>query len=241
MLLETDDIFSLDNFEGPLDFLIQLIQKEELNIHHIRIQEITRQFLQKLQEWQQQRVDVGAEWVGTTAYLVWLKSKYLLPQQEKDLAHEEEIGFRLELIDHLLDYCQFKEMAKTLSLRQEQQESCFFRGIPENQLQAKTIGIHHITLEELSSLFSELIKKASPTIPQIHEEPWKVSDKIDWIRSIFAEKSSENLENFFSIFHSKLELIVIFLAILELMKIGEIEIQKKENTILLHKKKVKNG
>jgi segregation and condensation protein A len=229
MLIQQIDNFALKNFEGPLDFLLNLIQREEIEIYDISIHELTQQFLNKLKEWQEKQVEKGAEFIGVTAYLMWLKSKMLLPKQEETVVAEEEDDPHFEIIHHLIDYCRFKQTAKELAKRQEEQSACFFRGIPSSLEWKKPLGIDHLSLEELTGLFKEMMARTPASRPQIYEENWKVSDKIRFIRSLIQKADGFPLEDLFSIEKSKLECIVIFLALLELMKIGEIGIGKQEH------------
>src|SRR6185312_9031302 len=83
--------FVLDNFEGPIDYLLHLVQQEEIPIHEVILSQLTTQFLARFEE-QRLAIDAGAEFIGTAAFLVWLKSKTLLPQHEQVVSGEEEEG-----------------------------------------------------------------------------------------------------------------------------------------------------
>lgn len=230
MVLQKNDSFALENFEGPIDFLIYLIQREEINIYDVSIQVLLQQFIQRLNEWQEHHFDNGTEFIAMMAYLVWLKSKMLLPKEENLLPVEKIEDPHFEIIHHLIDYCRFKQAAKDLVKRQEQQSACFFRGVADTPEWKKPLGIDHISLDELSSLFKELVKKASQTKPKIEGEDWRVADKIRDIRLLLEEEAPFHLALLFSLERSRLELIVTFLAILELMKTGEMTIGKERET-----------
>lgn len=231
MIFQKNESFALKNFEGPLDFLMYLIQKEEINIYDVSIKELTHQFLFRLKEWQEQHFDTGAEFIGTASYLLWLKSKTLLPKYEETILEEiSEEDPHFEIIHHLIDYCRFKQAAKDLVQRQEQQSACFFRGVAEHPEWKKPMGIDHISLDELSLLFKEMMERASIEKPKIHEEHWRVSDKIRSIRKILEDYPEFPLATLFSARSSRLELIVIFLAILELMKIGELIVCREKDS-----------
>ncbi|MBS4164475.1 Segregation and condensation protein A [Candidatus Protochlamydia amoebophila] len=236
-MIQTYNRFSLENFEGPLEFLLSLIQKEEINIYDVSIQELTQQFLEKLKEWETHYLEKGAEFVGSASYLVWLKSKMLLPIEEPSLEAEtvqEDPHF--EIIHHLLDYCRFKQAAKELSARQDKQLACYFRGASENAWK-KPLGLKDISLEELSILFKEITKRAERVKGKILEENWRVSDKIRFIKLQLQKQSSFRFDYLFLSDMPRLELIVIFLAILELMKIGSIGIGKNpESQVLVYLK-----
>jgi segregation and condensation protein A len=235
MSASKNEIFALHNFEGPLDFLISLIQKEEIDIYDVSIHTLTQQFLKKLEEWKESRVEAGAEFIGTTAYLVWLKSKTLLPKHEQPLIDEiEEEDPQFDIIHHLIDYCRFKQAAKKLSERQEQQSACFFRGASPPEEFKRPLGLDHISLEEFAQLFETIMQQTAASKGQIHEESWRVSDKVKWIRLSIRSQHKMAFKVLFSVEKSRPELIVTFLAVLELMKIGEIGVAKDEDgTIFL--------
>jgi segregation and condensation protein A len=219
-----DDHFTLTHFEGSLDFLLCLIQKEEIDIYDVTIQDLIQQFIIKLAEWESRQLDKGAEFIGTAAYLVWLKSKMLLPRDEQ-IGETEVEGEdpHFEIIHHLIDYCRFKQAAKELTVRQEKQQACYFRGVDAPEWK-KPLGIDHVSLDELASLFQEMAARAVQAKPQIQEEHWRVSDKMQLIRLWLKEEDSFLFHSLFASSQSRLEMIVCFLAILELMKIGELAI-----------------
>lgn len=242
MLLQNQYTFALENFEGPLDFLLSLIHQEEIDIYEVSIQDIIQQFISRLEEWQNRQIDMGAEFIGTASYLVWLKSKTLLPKQELDSDLPQEEDPRFEIIHHLLEYCQFKQLAKTLAQRHEQQNACFVRGTPPVPEWKKPLGIDHVSLEELSSLFQTMIQKASTAKAQIYEENWRVSDKIAFIKSQLQDQPAFAMEILFSPNSSRIEWITTFLAILELMKMGIIAVGREveTSTLMILKKSVES-
>ena len=229
MVFHKNEIYSLNNFEGTLEFLLYLIQREEINIYDISLHELTRQCLLKLRDEQYKKIDLGAGFIGNAAYLLWLKSKTLLPIHEKEndpLLEEIEEDPNFDIIYHLLDYCRFKDAAKELADRGDRQSACFFRGINENADRKKPTGIDHISLDELSGIFKEMMTRSSNSKVQIHEENWRVSDKICLIRRLLKEETRIKMDTLFDPEKSRLEWIVIFLAVLELMKIGDIKINR---------------
>ncbi len=238
MLIQKSHTFFLENFEGPLDFLLGLIQKEEVDIYDISICELIQQFSLKMIKEDGPQLEKGAEFIGMTAYLVWLKSKTLLSKPEELLSIKKEEDPHFEIIRHLVDYYHFKQAAKELAKRQEQQSACFFRGVPPISNWKKPLGIQHLSLEELGNLFKDMMSRTSISKPSIDEEQWRVTDQIRTIQLLIQEHSSFKLEIILNSTHSRLQCIVIFLAILELMKIGEIGIGRENDnqTILIFKK-----
>ncbi len=232
MLLKHDH-FALANFEGSLDFLLCLIQKEEIDIYDIPIQELMQQFIRKLSEWENRQLERGAEFIGTAAYLVWLKSKMLLPREEQTTELEETVEDpHFEIIHHLIDYCRFKQTAKELAVRQDNQQAHYFRGIGTFEWK-KPLGIDHLSLADLAVLFKDMMSKAAEPKTQIEEENWRVSDKIRLIRHRLKEEPTFAFMQLFTTHQSRLEMVVTFLAILELMKIGELGVGREQESSLL--------
>ena len=220
--LYSEDIFALENFEGPLDFLLHLIQKHEIDLSEISIKKITEQYIKKLDELVNPCVDSGAEFIAATSFLLWLKSRMLLPKHENPLSSEEdENDPRFDIIHQLLDYCRFKDAAKELTQLEISQSSFYSRAQNPDLEINKPLGIEHLTIDDLASLFQQALIKASIDTKIIQEEEWKVADKIKSIRQKLTSIGSLEINSLFSAGKSKLELIVIFLALLEIMKIGD--------------------
>ncbi len=229
MRIANADTFALDNFEGPLDFLFHLIQKNEIDIYEISLQEIMRQFLTKHRGNSLLNADGGAEFIGTAASLLLLKSKMLLPKYDQVLSMEEqEADPRFEIIHQLIDYCRFKDMAKVLAEREDRQGAFFVRGTDEIPSPKKTLGIEHLSLNDLAALFQQVIAKTATHTGSIQEEIWRVSDKINLIRRLLQETPKIPFFALFTAEQPREELIATFLAILELMKMEELCAIKEE-------------
>jgi|694.fasta_scaffold06188_10 segregation and condensation protein A len=214
------DIFKLTNFEGPLEFLLYLIQKDEIEIYDIPIYQIIEQFISL----QTNDIDKGAEFVSATAALHWLKSKFLLPKHEQLVLEEGDPDPKFEIIHQLLEYCRYKQAAKDLGKLEMRQGLHYYRGgdgVPEIK---KNLGISHLSLDELATLFRQVLARASRQKETIHGEIWKVSDKIEAIRSLLKQEEHLPFNQLFAFTMSREELIVTFLALLELIKLGEIKV-----------------
>ena len=237
MLTQTADTFRLENFEGPLDLLWHLINRQEIDIYEIAIKEITHQYIAKVKEASIMEIDQGAEFISLAASLLWFKSKTLLPkhEQQSDQNIDEEIDPNFSIIHHLLDYCRFKQAAKELTEREMQQGAFYPRGIEGSELK-KPLGIEHLSIDDLSSLFQEILAKASPRRGTIHEEEWKVSDKITFLKNLLNKQEKILFTDAFNPSMSRDELIVTFLALLEMMKAGEAKVileQKSKNITII--------
>jgi segregation and condensation protein A len=227
MLLPESETFVLDNFEGPLDLLWHLINRQEIDIYEIPIIQITKQYLARCQQAADADLDGGAEFIAMAATLVWFKSKTLLPKHEQteDAVVDEEGDPRFEIIHQLIDYCRFKDAAKELTLREQQQGAFYPRGVEAGEVK-KNLGINHLSLEDLATLFQEILAKAQPRTGIIHEEEWKVSDKIKFLRQMLHKNKTAAFTHVFQSGMGRIELIVTFLALLEMMKSGEARVAK---------------
>lgn len=232
---------TLANFEGPLEFLLYLVQKNEIDLHDIRLHKITEHFINEMRD---PEINLAAEFISTLASLLWLKSKLLLPKHEEKIisSHEEEPDPHFDVIHQLIDYCRFKEAGKTLITLEEQQNAFFPRGISGDYNTKIPSGIHHLSLEDLSLIFNEALQKAEANKGKVREEHFLVSDKISFLKRSLKLKSFLCISDIFHKECCKEELIVCFLAILELMKNGELEIvqEKESGKIFLNKKERSN-
>jgi len=225
MKLAETETFSLENFEGPLDLLWHLINRQEVDIYQISLIQIIQQYLEKTLK-SSPNVDRGAEFVALTSSLAYLKSKALLPshEQPQDLLQAEEWDPHFEIIHQLVDYCLFKQLAKELSEREEHQSAFYLRGLDDSLEMKKNLGIDHLSLDDLASLFREVLAKTSSKKGIILEEIWKVADKILLLKDLIQEQKKIPFNLIFTAEKNREELIVTFLALLELMKIGDIRV-----------------
>lgn len=234
MFIQTQDqkMISLSHFEGPLSFLLHLAQKSEIDLSTVSVQEVIVQYLNSLEE-KDLDVDDGAEFIGTAASLLWLKSKSLLPLSEQE-GHlpvtEEESPFKI--LPQLVEYLQFKEISKDLAIKELHQNQFFVRGTfnHEETPLKKFSGLEHLSVQQFAVIFQDVLKKAHSQRGFIHEEIWRVADKMIQIRGLLAEHSSLTLSVLFSSEACREELIVTFLSLLELMKIGELGIGQEAET-----------
>lgn len=232
---------TLANFEGPLEFLLYLVQKNEIDLLDIRLHQITDHFLKEMQD---PEINLAAEFIGTLASLLWMKSKMLLPKHEQNIVSndDEAPDPHFDVIHQLIDYCRFKEAGKTLISLEEQQNAFFPRGITGDFATKIPSGIQHLSIDDLAEIFNEAIQKAEATKGKVKEENFLVSDKISYLRKSLKSNSQIYLSDLFRSNLCKDELIVYFLAILELMKNGELEVvlEKDSGKIFLNKKNREN-
>lgn len=217
--------YSLDQFQGSLDLLWQLIQSGELDILDVHIQELVTQFLSG--EHSDEPLNEGSEFIHWGAHLLYQKSKALLPAYEQHVVEVDEEDPSFDVIHKLVEYCRFKQAARGLVELESHQPGFFFRGnVDGDTPRQKPLGVEHLSLADLAALFQQIAAKAVSTTRIIQEETWKVSDKITLI---LRKIKTEHQILFFDLFSPHLckeELIVIFLAVLELMKSGKVAVLK---------------
>lgn len=216
----------LEQFSGPLDLLSALVQKREIDPQDVEIRKILLQIFQLLPK--EEILEQGADTIGHAGLLLLLKSRALLPQTELNAQEEILEAFSPDILDKLLHYCQFREKAVQLSLFEERGMESFSRPEAIKTTPEKPLGIEHISLSEFAHLFQTLLSKANAERKVIHEEEWKVSDKISFVKEKIYTQKEYLLDYFFNQQMSRIEHIVMFLAILELMKLGTIYLIRKD-------------
>lgn len=231
--------FSLKNFEGSLNFLLHLVQKSEIPISDIPLHQLIHQYITSIQTDFSPNLNEGADFISHTASLILLKSKHLLPirdDEEPPPSFEEESPF--QILPKLLEYCRFKEVSKTLASLEQDQQCFYLRGLdPFYTPDKKLAGIDRISLEQLHEMFRKVLEKASERTGVIQEEIWRVKDKMVLFRQMLQTEEKIALKMIFSPSSSKLELIVSFLALLELIKLEELMILQEEELFFSRRQK----
>ena len=226
-LQSADSIYSikLDTFEGPLDLLLHLIQKEEMDIRDIQIAEITQRYLEWLNIMERLDLDVASEFLVMAATLLYLKSQSILPSVTT--RETQPIKDREELVKQLLDYKQFKEASRALDLYAETHEQVYGRHI---ELDSELGDLREFevkaTLFDLLSAFRQTTERLQfiddDTYEEINEEQITVEEKMEFLERRLNESEQVQFEDLFSGFATKIEQIVTFLAILELIRLKRV-------------------
>ena len=229
----------LEAFEGPLDLLLHLIDKNKVSIYDIPIVVITEQYLEYIRQMNSKSLEIMSEFLVMAATLVNIKSKMLLPVEETE--EEEAVDPRQELVNRLLEYKMYKYISEELKDREMDASRVMFKPptIPQEIADYKEDIpvddlLSDLTLAKLHEIFKSIVKKQA--------------DKIDPIRSKFGkiEKEEINLDakfiqiqeygllhkkfsfrNLLEAQHTRMEIIVTFLGILELIKIGRVSIEQE--------------
>lgn len=229
----------LQVFEGPLDLLLYLLEKNKVNIYDIPIVEITNQYMEYIAEMKRQDLNVVSEFLVMAATLIDIKSRMLLPAPETE--DEEEEDPRAELVQQLLEYKMYKCMAYELRDRQMDAERVLFKEPtipPEVAEYEEPVNMEElvsdVTLARLNEIFKSIMKKQVDKIDpirskfgKIEKEEVSLSEKMAYLENYCLTHSRFSFRSLLEAQAGKMEIIVTFLAILELMKTGKIFISQE--------------
>jgi segregation and condensation protein A len=211
----------LSHFEGPLDLLLHLIIRDKINIYDIPISHITREYLAYIEVMQELQLEVAGEFFVMAATLMRIKAQMLLPRRV--LEDDEIEDPRDELVRNLLEYKKFKEASKDLAEREEERRMVFTRppaSFPEDQAQSKTI---EVTLFDLIGAFRKVLDDLKKQVAyRVAREAFTIEEKIEAIRNTLDNRSEVLFTELFRGNFERMEIIVTFLAILELIRLGEL-------------------
>ena len=223
--METDYKVKLEVFEGPLDLLLYLIKRDEIDIYEISIERITRQYLEYLQAFKELKIDIAGEFVVMAANLIYLKSRSLLPlDQQPPEEDADEDDPRWDLIRQLIEYKKFKEAAAQLHDRALEQERIFIRDGGSAPVSDAPLPLHEVGIFQLIHAFQEVIKRveAREDLREIFGERFSVSEKIEKILECVANGASVRFSELFGQIVSRVEIVVTFLALLELIRLNQV-------------------
>ena len=228
----------IDVFEGPLDLLLHLIQQLEVDIYDIPIAEITSQYLAYIHTMKMLELDVAGDYLVMAATLMAIKSHMLLPKPELDeeeIFYEEGIDPREALVDQLLEYQKYKQAASMLKTKEEER-SLYFTKEPSNLEDYQTdieLEPEKVQVIDLVMAFQEMLSKKklkAPIQTRVVSEEVTLEEKMDTIIQKIKHHGKSNPIFFSDLFDSinHNEIVVTFLALLELMKGKEIDIQQEK-------------
>jgi segregation and condensation protein A len=212
-----------DVFEGPMDLLVHLIKKAEVDIYDIPISQITAQYLEYLEWMQQMNIDFAGDFVLMASTLTHIKSRMLLPAQ---LGEEEEEDPRLEITRPLLEYLRIKSAAEQLAERNLLGETTFTRRPDSDILEGvEDDQVIRIGLFELIDAFQNILDKVTPGHRvDLSRDRVSVQERISQLTEMLETKTSMTFDELFADGRERSDIIVTFLAILEMAKLGLIRI-----------------
>ena len=220
----------LEIFEGPLDLLLYLIKKDELDIHSISIERITKQYLDYINTFKLLNIDLASEFIVMAANLMYLKSRTLLPRTEQPPEEDaEDDDPRWELIRQLIEYKKFKDAAGFLSVRELEQQGRFaHQPDPAVKPVEEPPTLAEVSIFDLIRAFQNVLKRfeESHDLGDIVDDRFTVSDKIDFLIDRFKPGQAITFDTLFQTATTKSEVIVTFLAVLELMKLNQFVVRQ---------------
>ena len=231
----------LEVFEGPLDLLLHLIDKNKVDIYDIPIVEITNQYMEYIRQMQEKDLNIMSEFLLMAATLLDIKCRMLLPAEVNEEGEEEDP--RAELVEQLLQYKMYKYMSYELKDRQMEGERLMFKEatIPDEvKAYEEPVDLDElldgITLAKLNGIFKDMMKKQQDkidpvrsTFGKIEKEEVTVEDKMEYLNQYITSHKKFSFRDLLKKQKSKTQLVVTFLAILEMMKMGTIWVEQ-ENT-----------
>ena len=219
----------LELFEGPLDLLLYLVKKDHLTIYDIPIAQVTEQYLRYLELMRLLDLNIAGEFLVMAATLLQIKSKMLLPVEET-VAPVEEEDPRAELVRRLLEYEKFKEVAQELRQRETAQAEVFKRPRLPNAGEAPQGEevYFEASLFDLISAFSKALEDVPRELfYEVIKDEFTVDDKVHYILHLLLVQEQVALSGLFAQAKNKVEIVVTFLAILELIRVKEIVARQK--------------
>jgi segregation and condensation protein A len=231
-------------FEGPLDLLLYLIKKEEVDIYSVNLTKLASQFIEYIEMMREFDLEVAGEFLVMASTLMYIKSRELLPVDQQAQVEEEEDGEdpRWELIRQLVEYKKFKDAAAQLQTLEARQEGVYPR-LPIKPVfeEEKPATKPEVTIFDLLNAVNSVLKRFEQrdNPREIYEDKWSVSEKIEYIVKLMTTQSGVRFSELFEAATSRSEVVCTFLALLELIRLkqlvcgqssdfGEIEIRKRE-------------
>lgn len=242
----------VSSYEGPFDKLLELIKKNQMDIYNIPIHEITNQYMQFLREMEEMDLEIASEFIVMAATLIEIKSKMLLPKPvEDEAAADEALDPRKELVAKLIEYKKFKSAAQFLREHEEGYGMIFTKKpeiIEEIKDDKNDIGIlRNKTMLDLYNLYIELMNRYNSKLNEnviqreIPVDVYKIEDKMDFLRTKLTKNYHLNFDSIIAECSSKIEIVVTFLALLELIKLKGVKVLQKKNFTDIYLERVENN
>ncbi|MBI4325346.1 MAG: segregation/condensation protein A [Chloroflexi bacterium] len=229
----TENKVRLDVFEGPLDLLLYLVKKEEVDIYQVNLTKIATQFIEYIEVMRQLDLEIAGEFLVMASTLMYIKSRELLPldQQIQVEGEEDEEDPRWELIRQLVEYKKFKDAAAGLQEREAQQEKTYPRSPAKPEfVAAPPPPKPEVSLFDLINAVSTILKRfgAREEARDVYEDKWTVSEKIEWLMRLMNDRLRLKFSELFAETTSRSEVVVTFLALLELIRLKHLSVSQPE-------------
>jgi len=224
---QEDYTVRLEVFEGPLDLLLYLIRKDEVDIYDIPIVDITKQYNKYIDLMRMLDLDIAGEFLVMSATLMLIKSRMLLPVEERP-EEEEDDDPRLDLVRQLIEYKKFKDAADHLGDLEDQQQNVFYRfGDGVHLERDPNAGLAEVGIFDLIAAFNNALKRVEEEkLHEIFNETYTVADKIDDLMVRVKDRKKLSVNSLFVHMKSRSEIICTFLAVLELIRLKHIRAEQ---------------
>ncbi len=234
----------LDAFEGPFDLLFHLIEKNKIDIYDIPIAELTEQYLTFLEQAERKDMDEMSQFLVMAATLLEIKSKMLLPKVKNQEQEEDEPDPREELVEKLLEYRKFKKITESFKEREDIWGKRLFKEIDTSLMKLTETeknlnpaqSLQGITMADIYHAFEEVMRRKQiktdtvrSSFQRVTKDRFTIQERMEYIRDLLMIQATTTFD---SIFHKdavKIEIVVTFLALLEMMKQREIILTQKNN------------
>lgn len=223
---------TINDFEGPMDLLLHLIKKEDVDIRDISIEEITKQYLAFIEEMEEMNLNIASEYLIMAAELLEIKSSILLPRKEIELEIEEDP--RENLINRLIEYKRYKEITNEFKELEENRKNYFTKSVEDlssYRSEEESLDLGDVDLDKLLDAFSKFLtrkQEEKPLNTKISTKEYSVKERSEEIRTILRKKKNINFEELFEVY-KKDYIVVTFLSILNLARKQELEIKQEDN------------
>jgi segregation and condensation protein A len=229
----TENKVQLEVFEGPLDLLLYLVKKEEVDIYDVNLTKIATQFIEYIEVMRQLDLDVAGEFLVMASTLMYIKSRELLPKDQQVQVEGEDEGDdpRWELIRQLVEYKKFKDAAAQLQEKEALQEGVYPRqpGKPEFAPEGPAPK-PEVSLFDLINAVSVILKRFQErdAARDVFEDKWTVSEKIEQLMNVLKTRERLRFSELFADSTSRSEVVVTFLALLELIRLKQLRVAQPE-------------
>lgn len=225
-------VVTIDNFDGPLDLLLHLIKEEDIDIYDIKIEDITKQYLDYIRHMKELNLEIASEYLVMASELIEMKSKMLLPKKKEKEDDDYEEDPRELLIERLLAYKRYKEVTSEFKDLELTRKMVFTRE-PDNlnRYVKEDENSEELGVADLIDAFNNLLKRKEldrPIATKITKKELSVTEKVNKIKNILRNKKKINFEDIFEV-STKEEVIISFLSVLEMVKKDEILLTQEGN------------
>ncbi len=227
-MLENDYEFVLDNYQGPIELLYDLVKESKLSIDEVRLGDLTSQYIQHMKEMPELDIEEATKFIQVVAILLEIKTKMLLPREAEDLEDETDTEYLMKLM--LKEYEIIREASEEL---EKIENTNFYYKEPDNTFKDYKIVLADMQLDDMLDAFAKMLarlneKQREQIIEkEIPKDRWTVAEKISNITQVLTEKKTCKFSTFFEEDYSRGEVITVFLALLELLKRHVIKVQQQ--------------